>query len=83
MRCSPEDVKGLIVDRLTMYAECFAPDSDRTADIAGGLFRADCVAKVESCRATNFHQNINREKIADSYSLTLITEVACEFNVRR
>jgi hypothetical protein len=28
-------------------------------------------------------QNPKREAIADSYSLTRVTEVACEFNVRR
>ena len=46
-------------------------------------FASDCVAKVASCRATNFRENPKQEAIADSYSLTRITEVACEFNVRR
>jgi hypothetical protein len=30
-----------------------------------------------------FRENPKQEAIADSYSLTRITEVACEFNVRR
>jgi hypothetical protein len=30
-----------------------------------------------------FRENMNREAIADSYSLNRVTEVACEFNVRR
>jgi hypothetical protein len=30
-----------------------------------------------------FRENTKQETVADSYSLTLITEVACEFNVRR
>src|SRR5262249_25516496 len=30
-----------------------------------------------------FRENTKQETIDDSYSLTLITEVACEFNVRR
>jgi hypothetical protein len=44
---------------------------------------ADCVAKVESCRATNFRENPKREEIADSYNLNRATEVAYEFNVSR
>jgi hypothetical protein len=32
----------------------FTPDSDRTADIAGGLFGADIVAKIPKGAATNF-----------------------------
>jgi hypothetical protein len=30
-----------------------------------------------------FRENMNREATADSYSLNRVTEVACEFNVRR
>ena len=30
-----------------------------------------------------FRENPKREAIADSYSLTRATEVACEFNVKR
>jgi len=30
-----------------------------------------------------FCENPKRDAIADSYSLTRITEVACEFNVKR
>ena len=30
-----------------------------------------------------FRENTKREAIADSYNLNRITEVACEFNVRR
>ena len=30
-----------------------------------------------------FSKNLKREAIADSYSLSRGTEVACEFNVRR
>jgi len=44
---------------------------------------ADCVAKVESCRARIFAKNLNREAIADSYNLNRAAEVAYEFNVRR
>ena len=44
---------------------------------------ADTVAKVESCRATDFSRNYETETIADLYSVTHISEVACEFNVRR
>jgi hypothetical protein len=57
-----------------------------TASIANGRrgsFVGDCVAKVESCRATNFRENQKREAIADSYSLNRATEVAYEFNVWR
>jgi len=43
----------------------------------------DCVAKVESCSATNFRENQKREEIADSYNLYRATEVAYEFNVWR
>ena len=46
-------------------------------------FRADCVAKVECCRSINFSRKHKREAIADSYNLYRVTEVACEFNVRR
>ena len=44
---------------------------------------SDCVAKVESCRATNFSRNMIREATANLYNLNRVTEVACEFNVRR
>ena len=30
-----------------------------------------------------FRENMNREATANSYSLNRVTEVACEFNVRR
>src|SRR6202035_2394363 len=30
-----------------------------------------------------FRENMKRETIADSYNLNRVTEVACEFNVRR
>jgi hypothetical protein len=30
-----------------------------------------------------FRENTKREAIADSYNLNRVTEVACEFNVRR
>ena len=30
-----------------------------------------------------FRENTKREAIADSYSLSRVTEVACEFDVRR
>jgi hypothetical protein len=30
-----------------------------------------------------FRENMNRGVVADSYSLNRVTEVACEFNVRR
>ena len=30
-----------------------------------------------------FRENMKQEAIADSYSLTRITEIACEFDVRR
>jgi hypothetical protein len=43
----------------------------------------DCVAKLESCRATNFRENQKRDEVADSYNLNRATEVAYEFNVRR
>ena len=48
-----------------------------------GSFVGDCVAKVESCRATNFRENQKREEIADSYNLNRATEVAYEFSVWR
>src|SRR6202158_1678848 len=38
-------------------------------------------AKVASLRI--FRENTKREAIADSYNLNRVTEVACEFNVRR
>jgi hypothetical protein len=44
---------------------------------------ADCVAKVESRRATNFSRKPETGALADPYDLNRITEVACEFNVRR
>jgi hypothetical protein len=47
------------------------------------LLLADCVAKVECCRSINFSRKHKREAIADSYNLYRVTEVACEFNVRR
>jgi hypothetical protein len=45
--------------------------------------KADCVAKVESCMATNFRENTKRKAITDSYDLNRIAEVAGEFSVRR
>ena len=44
---------------------------------------ADIVAKVGSCRATNFSRKHKQKAIADLYNLNRITEAACEFNVRR
>jgi hypothetical protein len=41
----------------------------------------DCVAKVESCRVTNFSRKHEREAIADSYRRNRVGEVASEFNV--
>lgn len=49
----------------------------------GSPLLADTVAKVQSCRSANFRENTEREAIADSYNLNRVTEVACEFNVRR
>jgi hypothetical protein len=40
---------------------------------------ANSVAKVESCRATNFSRDQKQETIADSYNLNRVTEVVCEF----
>ena len=44
---------------------------------------ADCVSKVESCRAAIFSRKHETEVIADSHNLNRVTGVACEFNVRR
>lgn len=43
----------------------FAPVSDRTADIAGGRFRADIVAKVPKVAAANFPPNNEKATIDD------------------
>jgi len=48
-----------------------------------GRYRGDCVAKVESYRATNFRENQKQEEIADSYNLNRATEVTYEFSVWR
>ena len=43
---------------------------------------SDCVAKVESCSATNFSENKKQETITQSYTLNRVAEVAGEFNAR-
>jgi hypothetical protein len=43
---------------------------------------ADFVAKVAVAGQRIFRENPELEAIADSYNLTRITEVACEFNVK-
>jgi len=52
------------------------PESDKGETLLPSRLSADCVAKVASCRATNFSRKPEQEAIADSYSLTRITEVA-------
>src|ERR1700730_16908146 len=44
---------------------------------------ADTVQKSEVAGRRIFRETTKREAIAGSYSLTRVTEVACEFNVRR
>ena len=44
---------------------------------------ADFVAKVESCIVRIFGEILKREAIDDSDSLSRVTEVAYEFDVRR
>jgi hypothetical protein len=61
----------------------FAPSNGRDGRSLACLVWADCVAKLESCRATNFRENQKRDEVADSYNLNRATEVAYEFNVWR
>jgi len=57
----------------------FPPISDQIADIAGGPFRADFVAKVPKGAAANFPPKNERATITDQQSLKPATGIACEF----
>ena len=62
----------------------YAPNSRQKADIARGRLRADCVAKVETCRV----MSSSRERKTGSNCLfeigaTALSEVTCEFNDNR
>jgi len=62
---------------------CFTSGSDRMADIAWRQLWGDCVAKVESCGAQIFGENLKRKEVNDSLGLSRATEVAHEFGARR
>ena len=46
-------------------------------------FRGIVLQKSKVAGLGIFRENTKREAIADSYNLNRVTEVACEFNVRR
>jgi hypothetical protein len=48
-----------------------------------GRFWQIVLQKSKVAELRIFRENMNREEIADSYSLNRVAEVACEFNVRR
>ena len=49
--------------------------------LSGSIPELPHVAKVESCNRQNFGENLKREEIDDSHSLSRAPEVAYEFRV--
>jgi hypothetical protein len=56
---------------------------DTKADGRRGSFGPIVLQKSKVAGLRIFRENKKRETIADSYNVNRVTEVACEFNVRR
>ena len=60
-----------------------APHSGHRADIPGVRVVLILLQKSEVAGRRIFRENTRRQAITDPYDLSRITEVACEFSVRR
>ena len=56
--------------------------ADLGADIAEGRFVPIVLQKSKVAEPRIFRENTKQERVADSYTLNRIIEVACEFNAR-
>ena len=73
----PLQIASLInLELLADFFNKIGPFRPIAAQLTFGRCWRNCVAKVESCKATNFHENSEEEAIADSYNLNRVTEVA-------
>jgi hypothetical protein len=59
------------------------PIADTNVDERRGRNGPIVLQKSKVADLRIFRENMKREAIADSYNLNRVTEVACEFNVRR